>query len=156
MIILQDTREKEPWKFTSYQQCTGQIEYKLDAGDYALDQDEFLITIERKKSVAEISGNLGMRYDRFMKEMVRMQQYRFRYVICEFSYESLLMFPKNSKIPYKMRRKVRMNGKFLAKRIDDVNEEFGVEFIFCNNREEARDKAIELLTEADRIYNDEL
>ena len=49
-----------------------------------------------------------------------------------------------------------MNGKFLAKRIDDVSEEFGVEFIFCNNREEARDKAIELLTEADRIYNDEL
>jgi ERCC4-type nuclease len=150
MIVLCDTREKKPWSFISYSQCDGQTTCKLDTGDYAISGDTYLITIDRKQSVSELSNNL-IRSDRFKRELERMQEYKYRYVLCEFSYEKLLMFPKGSKLPKRVLRRIRINGKYLAKLVGELSDQYGVEFIFCENRFEAQDKAMELLTVA---YNE--
>lgn len=153
MIIIQDTREKEPWNFSSFSNCKGQIVSKVDAGDYIIQGKETLITIDRKKSPAELANNLGMYRERFANEMQRMQDFTHRYVICEFPYELLLMFPKGSGLPKQVQRKIRARGKFLASQVQRLSEEYDVKFLFCSNREEAQERAMELFQEA--IENDE-
>lgn len=148
MIIIQDTREKMPWNFESFAECEGQVREYVDAGDYVIQGNEQLITIDRKKSVTELANNLGIRMERFRNEMERMQAYKYRYVVCEFPYEKLLMFPKGAGLPKTVLRKIRVKGKFLAKRVQQLSEEFNVEFVFCDNREDAQQKAIELFKEA--------
>ena len=148
MIIIQDTREKIPWQLTTFAECTEQIVHAVAAGDYIIKGRETLITIDRKKRPAELANNLGMYIERFENEMERMQRYTYRYVVCEFSYEKLLMFPKGSGLPKRVTRKIRVKGKFLAKQVERLSEEYGVEFIFCNDREEAQEKAMELFREA--------
>ncbi|MHA2428855.1 MAG: hypothetical protein ACXADB_12605, partial [Candidatus Hermodarchaeia archaeon] len=109
---------------------------------------EKLITIDRKKKPAELANNLGMYKERFARELERMRDYKYRYIICEFPYEKLVMFPKGSGLPRYIQRKVRAKGKFLVKQVERMSEEYEVEFIFCANREEAQERAIELFKEA--------
>lgn len=148
MEIIQDTREKEPWSLTSFEDVRAQVIETVNAGDYTIKGKETLITIDRKKKPAELANNLGMYKDRFMRELERMRQYKFRYVICEFPYEKLLMFPKGSGLPLRVQRKVRAKGKFLVSQVQRMSEEYEVEFIFCANREEAQERAMELFREA--------
>jgi hypothetical protein len=155
MIILQDSREQEPWIFLNYDGCRGQKTVKLDAGDYGVQEVPKLISIERKKTTGEIAINLGSKYSRFVKEMERLQQYRFRYVLCEFSLERLLKFPNESGIPKYRWSRLRITGRYLVSKINQLSETYSVEFIFCENREEARNKAMELLLAAKSVYDRE-
>lgn len=155
MIIIQDTREKEPWNFIHYDTCKGQEIKKLDCGDYTLHDIPDLIIIERKKSTSEITINLGIKYKQFVSEFEKMQRYRFRYVICEFTMEELLKFPLGSGIPKSKWKSLKMTGRFLMHRVNELSDDYGVEFIFCGNREAAREKTMELLLEAKDIYEEE-
>ena len=148
MIIIQDTREKEPWHLTSFVEVDQQVVETVNAGDYTIQGKENLITIDRKKKPAELANNLGMYKDRFERELQRMQKFQHRYILCEFPYEKLVMFPKGSGLPIRVQRKVRVKGKFLIKQVERMSEEYEVEFIFCSNREEAQERAIELFKEA--------
>lgn len=140
--IIQDTREKEPWILSD-----AQLIEKLDAGDYAI-HNSLLIIIERKKSPAELSRNLGMYRERFERELEKMTTYELRYVVCEFSYDDMLKFPRNAKIPKYLKRKIKMNGRYMAKIISELVDTYEVEFIFCNDRQEANQTAIELIENA--------
>lgn len=155
MIILQDTREKQPWSFRSYEQCTAQKISHLSEGDYTLEEYPFLINIERKKSVTELANNLGRKYTQFKNEMDKLQQYRFRYVLCEFSHEQMIVYPAGAKLPKWLSRKIRMSGKFLEHRVNELIDKYGIEFVFCGDRFSAQEKAIELLEEAKNIYEKE-
>ena len=148
MIIIQDTREKIPWNFVEFPECTGQIRQTVSAGDYILSGHETLITIDRKKRPAELANNLGMYQDRFERELQRMQEFSYRYVLCEFSYEKLLMFPKGSGLPRRVTKRIRAKGKFLVTQVARLSEEYDVEFVFCQDRAEAQDQAIQLFKEA--------
>jgi hypothetical protein len=142
MIIIQDTREKIPWNLTGYEECKGQEVETVYAGDYVLKSDPFLITIDRKRSVTEIAGNLGRYVERFERELERMQRYQHRFIVCEFPYDELLKYPKGVKIPRHLKRRIRISGKFLAKQVTRLAEEYDVQFIFCNGVQEAQEKAI--------------
>jgi len=142
--IIQDTREKQPWIFSQ-----GQMVQKLDAGDYAL-MNSFLIIIERKKRVSELSNNLGMKRIQFENELSKMCYYKYKYVVCEFTYEDMLKYPRGEKIPRKFKRRIKMNGKYMAKIIRQLEEAYDVEFIFCENRQEAQQTAKELMENAAR------
>ncbi len=155
MIILQDTKEKTPWSFKSYDQCEAQKLIHLEEGDYTLEEYPLLIALERKKSVAELATNLGMKYIQFKNEMERLRQYRFRYVICEFSEIEVLNYPHASKLPAAVKAKLRMSGKFLMHRISELIDTYGIEFVYCNNRYGATKKAMELLLNAECIYQKE-
>ena len=155
MIILQDTREKQPWSFTSYEQCAAQKVFHLSEGDYTLEEYPFLISIERKKSVTELANNLGRKYQQFRAEMEKLQQYRFRYVLCEFSQEEMLIYPTGAKLPRRLLRKIKMSGKFLQHRVNELIDQYGIDFVFCGDRFSAQEKAVELLLSAKKIYDEE-
>jgi len=148
MIIIQDTREKKPWSFAGFEECGGQHVEKVDAGDYTIQGKESLITIDRKQTPAELANNLGMYRERFAAEMQRMQNFTHRYVICEFPYEKLLMFPKGSGLPPHTQRKIRARGPWLATQVQRLSEAYEVKFLFCANRGEAQERAMELFKEA--------
>jgi len=155
MIILQDTREKIPWNFISYDICLEQRLCVLSEGDYTLHDYPNLVCIERKRLVTEIAINLGKKYKQFIDEMKRLQKYRFRYVICEFPEQELIIYPTNCKLPKRILSRIRMTGKFLHKRISEIIDKYQIEFIFCEHKYEAQDKAIELLIQAKNIYDQE-
>jgi hypothetical protein len=155
ITILQDTREKMPWTFQGYKECAAQkIEY-ISEGDYTLEGYPGLIAIERKRNVSELANNLGRKYSQFKKEMERLQKYRFRYVLCEFSQEDMLVYPAGVKLPLRILNKIRMGGKFLQHRVNELVDTYGIEFIFCEDRFDARNTAMGLLLAAQKVYDDE-
>lgn len=150
MIILQDNHEKLPWDFTIYKDVEEQRLVHLDTGDYTVLGHENSICIERKHSTNEISLNLGIKFKQFKNELIRMESYKHKHVICEFPEHYVLQFPKFSGIPPRKWKWLRMNGKFLYGRLVGVCGDFNINLHFCNNKSEAQDKAIEILRNAIR------
>jgi len=155
MIIVQDSREKTPWNFVSSTYCKGQVIQTLPEGDYTIDGYSNLICIERKKTVNELATNLSKKYPQFKNEMERLTKYRFRYVICEFSEQKLIIYPKGSGLPKSILKRIRIGGKFLHKRVMEIQDEYGIEFCFCEDKYEAIETAMKLLLKAQSIYDEE-
>lgn len=151
MIILQDTREKMPWDFSFYGIETKK--QKLDTGDYTVEGLEHLLCFERKRNTGEISTNLGYKWKQFSSEFDRMALFKYKYIICEFPFSDLIIFPENSGIPKKFWNGLRMTGNFLQKRFTEETEKRGIEIIYCENTSEAQKKVIELSKE---IYQKEI
>lgn len=147
IVILQDTKEKTPWDFTIYKDVKGQVKKGLKTGDYTVRGYESLICLERKKSTGEICTNLGTKYTQFRAEFDRMQAFELRCVICEFPAYNILDFPRNSGIPQRKWKWLRINGKFLYKRFFELSEEYAVPLYFTNNSTEAQELAIRLIRE---------
>lgn len=144
MIIIQDNREKLPWDFSNFDECEGQVVEYLPTGDYTIYGYETKIIVDRKRNTAEISMNLGTKYKQFCAECERMGKFEQRYIVCEFTLENILEFPKNSGIPERNQKYLKMSGNFILKRIDELERKYNVKFIFCKDRNEAEEKAIEL------------
>ena len=92
--ILIDTREKQPFEFAwavSHKQIAGIEVGKVDAGDYTILDIPNLVTVERKKTVGEIYNNLVPKdkYERFVRELERMQKFEHRYIVVEQYWEDL-------------------------------------------------------------------
>lgn len=92
--IIVDTREKQPFSFdwaVSHKQVAGIQVGKVDAGDYTVLETPNVVTVERKKTVGELYNNLvgKERYDRFIREMERMQVFESRYIVVEQYWEDL-------------------------------------------------------------------
>ena len=145
MIILYDTREKLPWDFTFYGHKMELASIKT--GDYTIKGYETEIIIERKKSTGEIAQNIGSKSKAFNAEIERMQLIKRRYMIFEFSPQDLVNFPRNSGIPTFLQKRVRINAAYLAKEIERYENEQNITVFFCNNREQAITKAVQLLEE---------
>lgn len=128
LVIIQDTREKHPWNF-SYSCEIG----TLETGDYTIKGLERLVRIERKASIEEIANNLGKEFDRFEREMTRMLEYKYRYVVCEFPISDIINYPNSCKLKM-VRDKAYMSGKFLLKRVNELQINYGINFIFCDNK----------------------
>jgi Lhr-like helicase len=153
VVIIQDTHEKTPWDLTFY--GFQQVARHLVTGDYSVEGLEDAIVIERKKTPAELAKNLGYERDRFERELLRMEDYRFRYLICEFTAEELAKFPVGANIPAYLKRKIRIKGKYMISRINQLCEEHGIELIFTNNKSDAEVTAVRLINEAMTIIHEE-
>lgn len=152
MIILQDSHEKMPWSFEMYRACSGQEVSTLKTGDYTIKDTGNLIVVERKRNSGELAINLGKKYQNFRKEFERMQEFRFRHLVCEFPMTDLSIFPVKSGIPKNRWPYLRINGKYIYAQLLHLCEEFGVEYHFCDDRFAAETKAMELLVEAYDIF----
>lgn len=151
MIIIRDSREKvDFWRFDQYEECKGEIVKGLKSADYSIEGYEDEISLERKRTTGELATNLGSKLTQFRAELERLQSYNIRYVLLEFTLEDLLAFPENSGIPKKTWGKLKMSGKYMAKLINELSEQFKVEFVFCGNKDNAENIAFEILKE---FYN---
>ena len=128
--VIRDTREKDGfgWEFGPNELFSPTLIKKLDSGDYSLLGYEREISIERKKNTAELAKNIFE--PRFEKELKRLEDYKFSYIVCEFTYDDLLTFPVNSGIPKKLWWKVKMSSKFLHSTITRYLIQYHTKILF--------------------------
>jgi len=132
--VIKDTREKEGYFFKKYDKCSGMVVETMKTGDYTIKGLEDVLCIERKASVEEIANNLGKKKSAFLSEMERMQEFKYPFMVLEFSMEDLLKFPENSKIPKNKLRQVRITGKYLLKSLVEFQLWYNTKIIFCGNK----------------------
>lgn len=93
--IVSDTREKKEcrWTFEEFDDkefCGVDIK-KLDIGDYSIAGLEDVFVIERKKSVSEVINNIAAKdQHRFKRELEKLKDLKYAYIICEFTINDLL------------------------------------------------------------------
>jgi ERCC4-type nuclease len=136
-IILRDTREKQGWDFPRDALCLGVEDIALKTGDYSMKGHESVICIERKKEVAEIAGNIGKYKKRFEAELERLRAFRYAYIVCEFSLQDIIDYPKFSRVPKQRRENISITGKYVLKCLIEYQLKYGVHVIFCENAENA-------------------
>jgi|TARA_R100001163_G_scaffold35336_1_gene27193 hypothetical protein len=150
-VILKDTREKNGWDFNAFDKCMAVVDWGLKTGDYVARGLEKHLVIERKASTGEIATNLGKKRKAFDAEIERMSQFRWKYIICEFSIDDLMNFPENSGIPEKQLQYVRMNGKFMWRKLCEYQENFGVQVVFCDDKISAQERVLMIFDEVSEI-----
>jgi hypothetical protein len=131
--IIRDTREKKGhgWNFRKSEYCHGQIITKLETGDYSLAGLEDIFTIERKASATEMAQNVSE--GRFMNELHRLEDIRFSFIICEFTMDDLIKFPRGSGIPKHKWKYLKMKGPLLLKKVLELIRDFNVKFLFAGD-----------------------
>lgn len=145
MKILKDTREQHPWQFQS---VGGADLRSLKTGDYTLEGLEDKVCIERKGCVEEFAGNLGRDWARFERELDRMAIFPHSFILCEFPFWHLKEYPYHSNNK-KLQAVSRISGKFLVKRVSEIQVDHPVKIIFCDTPVEAECLALSILK---RVY----
>jgi len=146
--IIVDTREQKPWDFNNNFNIT---KAKLDTGDYSIAGLENLLCIERKSSVNEVSNNITEK--RFKDVLDRMAGYPHAHILFEFDLYDILQFPRNSGIPQKLWKKLRITPLYLLKYITEINTIYGIHTHFCGNRESAMALAISIMKRVNEQKN---
>lgn len=134
--IIVDTREQTPWDFSDQFAQDKYYDFTanrgtLKTGDYSLKGLEDIFVIERKASSAEIAQNITE--DRFEKEFQRLVNYKYKFVICEFDMRDVMNYPIGSGIPERLWAKIRISGKYILKRITELQIEYNVPFLFAGD-----------------------
>jgi len=115
--------------FDSSNSCEGTVSEKLDTGDYSLSGYEDVFTIERKGSISEFAQNVVQ--DRFEKELQRMEDIKYGYIILEFNMEELIQYPASLKLNYHQKKKIRLRGSFILKRLIEFSILYKTKILFC-------------------------
>jgi len=129
MDIIIDTREQQPWLFVT--KSANIISRKLDTGDYSIDGWEDKFCIERKKSVSELAKNIVE--DRFERELERMSEFLYPFILLEFDYNDIAMYPEGSNLPKRVKSKIRIKEPFIKKRLCEIQIKYNIHIIFCTN-----------------------
>lgn len=129
--VIRDTREKEGfgWDFGPDETFEKTVIQKLNSGDYSLLGYEQEISIERKKDTAELAKNIFE--PRFEKELIRLEEYKHSFIVCEFNFNDVLTFPVNSGIPKNLWWKVKMSAKFLHSTLARYMTQYKTKIIFA-------------------------
>lgn len=149
MEIIVDTRE-HPEAITGilmYFRENGirDIHKKLDVGDYCVPQNPGYV-IDRKRTLLELSENLGRGNGRFMREIRRAHAQRIKLVVlCECGGGVMSIADvARWKNPMLAKHPNAMTGRALAENMYRVHISYGVEFLFCERDETGR-RIVELL-----------
>lgn len=133
--VVKDTREQNGYDFHPFELCLGMKMGKLETGDYTIDGLQHLLCIERKASPEEFANNLGRDSHRFYKELDRMDSYKYKFIILEFTFAEFLNFPKYSRIPASLNKGVKITGKFMHKRITEIQLDRGIQIMFVGDKD---------------------
>ena len=132
--IIRDTREHDDkgWLFATSRHCAGTEVSKLDTGDYSIKGMEDILCIERKGSTSEFARNITE--NRFEKELQRMREFKYSYIILEFNMSDLIDYPDGSGIPYNKRKFLKFRGPFVLKRIIELSLLYPTKILLCGDR----------------------
>ena len=126
---------------------------KLDFGDYMTDHSN--VSIDTKKDVQELAGNLGREHDRFARECDRARDAGYRLIVLVEELEAYndrenvkkwtsfvcrtcrKCNPHKSK-SCRARRGKPVNGEQIAKAMTTFEKDHGVRFMFCRRGDTAR------------------
>ena len=112
-------------------------EEKLDTGDYTIQGLENQICIERKGSIEELAINLGQQKHPFLNEIGRMEAFPHKFLILEFSLESLINFPDRTRIPSDKKDTLKITGKYMLKCLMEFQLYNNVHVMFCGDKQNA-------------------
>jgi ERCC4-type nuclease len=154
MIIIKDSREKVgAWDFSFIKKCEGQIVQGLKTGDYSIKGMEDIVCIERKKTTGELATNFGTKWPAFCRELTRMSKYKYKYILLEFTLNNVMSFPIGSGIPESHWRRMKLTSKFMISRIEHIKVSYGINIVFCGNKENAQLEAAAIL---ESVYDTEI
>jgi len=149
--ILRDTREqKDFWVFSNYEEVGDVIDRKLDTGDYTIEGMEDILCIERKRNVAELAKNIIEQ--RFERELKRMADFYYSYLILEFGLDDVYNYPNVQCIPTRIRKKIKIRGSFIFKRLAEISIKYQIPIIPCGHHKYAEEMAISLMKQ---VYRNE-
>lgn len=148
--IIQDTREQNPFEFEN---CLGVDIESLKTGDYSIRGLESKLCIERKASVPEIANNLVKEWDRFERELERMREYPHSFIVCEFSVNDVFSYPHYSNLSKDVKKVVKTNGKFLMKKLMEIELEYDTKILFCGNKVNATRLTYSLMKRCHERYS---
>jgi ERCC4-type nuclease len=149
--IVVDTREKNPIDCKDFESCASVVSKKLDHGDYAIEGLEKLIFIDRKASVSELAGNITTK--RFAKLIDAASQFKYKYLLLEFSASDVFDFPYGAGLPKSVVRKIRVRGPFIMSALLEYAHNHNIQILFCSNKLHAKKMLASLL---DKIYKSEI
>ncbi|NBX98197.1 hypothetical protein EBQ81_05045 [bacterium] len=144
--IIIDTREQHPWEFPEFAVANR----KLDTGDYSIEGLEKIFTIERKRTVSEVAGNISEQ--RFTKELQRMKPYKHKFILMEFTLNSLLDYPVGSTVPKKLWSNLKITGKYILKYLTDISIKYDVHIIYCGSKDNAEEMALSIMKRMVETY----
>ena len=158
MKILIDTKEQLPYDFSScitaseVLSTSGKsfIHENVKTGDYTIRGMEDIICIERKKSVAELAGNSTEA--RFKRELERMSKIKHSFLVLEFSYFDIDIYPEGSDIPKSKWKKLKIKGPFIMGFLASIQLEYGINVLMCGNRRYAEFNTYKLLERVWKKY----
>tara|TARA_R110000744_G_scaffold298952_1_gene408468 strand:- start:372 stop:866 length:495 start_codon:yes stop_codon:yes gene_type:complete len=156
--IIKDTREQEGYTFepssSRYHTCKGMVSRKLDTGDYSIEGLEDKLCIERKASVVEFANNVGHDRVRFLKEIERMKDFPYKFMIFEFSLSDLMNFPKGSSIPESDWGKLKVTNKFMLKMIMEFQLYNEIHVLFCDSKKNAKWAVLSIIKRVNELFQD--
>ncbi len=91
--------------------CEGMVVGTLPTGDYSLPGLENEFAIERKGSSGEFAQNIVQ--ERFKDELLRLDSFRFPFLVLEFSMDDIMRFPENSGVPKSKWHELRIKPNFI-------------------------------------------
>jgi len=143
-IVIRDNREKQGkgWKFSSSKYCGGTQPGTLKTGDYSMLGYENILTIERKGSVIEFANNLIQ--ERFYRELDRMEEIRYTFIILEFALKDLISYPYCDGVPFSVRKKIKVSGATLLRKLTEIQLKYKVKVIFAGNSVLAKEAALSI------------
>lgn len=132
--VIRDTREKKDkgWMFEQQGECLGTIIGKLDTADYSIEGFTDTFCIERKANTAELGMNIFEK--RFEAELKRLELFTYPYMIFEFEYQDVFLYPINSGLPKNIWHKVGMTSEFMSKTISRYMVQYKTQIIFAGSR----------------------
>lgn len=144
-MIICDTREKKNQHILDYFRKHG-IEYsvlKLDTGDY-MDSSRKDLTIDRKRSLDEICGNLfSPDRSRFWREVRRSKEERIKMIVL---IEHGGTIKSLNDVPKWKSKYSKVSGYSLYNEMCRCHIAYDVEFLFCDKRSTGR-RIVEILRE---------
>lgn len=130
ITIIRDTREKKGiWEFerNDFVECT--TPRSLKTGDYTIAGLEDILSIERKRNTGEVYNNLFEK--RFFDELERLSLFKHKYIICEFTPQDIVNFPRFSNIPPMFHDGLKANGNYIMSRLSQIMVKYGIPIIYA-------------------------
>lgn len=137
-LVIRDTREKEGsgWMWEPSHHTKGTVVQTLQTGDYTIDGFQEFLCVERKHSVSEIAGNIID--ERFERELQRMCQFKYKFIICEFSLSDVEVYPDRERMSDKIKNRIKIKGSYIMRMLSEYELKYGVHIVFAGNSHNAK------------------
>ncbi len=127
-IILVDTREQLPYLFERFPNWIGStIRQGLPTADYSIVGYESVIAVERK-TLVDIVGSLMSGRERFLREMERLSEFKYKCLCIEATREEL-------KSPYRFASNVKAHPNGIIGSLDALSVKYQIPVHYGCNRE---------------------
>lgn len=133
--VVRDTKEQIGWDFPLSDSCAGVVDFKLETGDYSLLGYETIVSIERKRNVAEIAMNINeSRFPRFIE---RLSKFKYKFIVCEFSLSDVLDWPNGAGLPRDVVSQIRVTPRYIMMKLSEYMVKHDIKIIFAGSRGDA-------------------